>query len=161
PTSAAPYFDAAPYEKRPVDLCPGAVIRGGMRARVFYPSHSARGSIGRAYDALLDRVSARAPALRELPPLRARRRRHPPNLTKVPLVRWTERSRYLSIHWIAPQRVAPESGVLLHFKFLQDFHARAVEEAARGEYYDGASEYVRYVERLRETPRLSLRNSES
>jgi hypothetical protein len=28
PLAAAPYFDAGPYERRPVDLCPGILIRG-------------------------------------------------------------------------------------------------------------------------------------
>jgi hypothetical protein len=54
--------------------------------------------------------------------------------------------------------VAPDTGVLLHFKFLHDFHDRAVEEVARGEHYDVglASEYRRYVERLGENPEMTL-----
>jgi hypothetical protein len=52
--------------------------------------------------------------------------------------------------------VAPETGVLLHVKYLQDFHARAVQESARGEHWDGASEYRRYAQRLSEDPSLSL-----
>jgi hypothetical protein len=52
--------------------------------------------------------------------------------------------------------VAPETGVLLHVKFLHDFHARAVQEAARGEHYDGAVEYRRYAERLSQNPDMTL-----
>jgi hypothetical protein len=52
--------------------------------------------------------------------------------------------------------LAPESGVLLHFKFLQDFHEKAVEEAARGEYGGGGTEYKRYSMKLKADPELSL-----
>src|SRR5262249_11106645 len=108
-TAAAPYFDASGYERLPVDLCPGTVVRGGVRGRVFYSDYAARGAARRSYDSLLDRALRRLPSFRQLPPFRARRRRNPPCLTKVPLIRWQSRSRYLTIHWIAPQRVAPES----------------------------------------------------
>ena len=48
--------------------------------------------------------------------------------------------------------------MLLHFKFLHDFHDRAVEDVARGEHYDVglASEYQRYVEKLDENPEMTL-----
>ena len=75
-------------------------------------------------------------------------RRAPPVLTKVPLVRWDQQTRYLSPHWVSPKIVAPVTGALLHFKFLADFHERAVHEAARGEHYDGAAEYRRYARTL-------------
>ena len=155
--SAAPYFDPGPYETAPVDLCPGVVIRGGMRARVFYPQFQTRGTGRKIYDALLDRAALRAPVLRDTPWLRARRRRNPPCLTKVPLVHWNERSEYLtSIHWVSPKIVAPETGALLHFKFLHDFSDRAFQEAARGEYYDGASEYRKYATTLGERRHMNL-----
>jgi hypothetical protein len=80
----------------------------------------------------------------------------------VPLVRWDERTRYLDCnHWVSPKAVASETGVLLHFKFLHDFHARAVAEAARGEYYDGASEYRQYADTLAVKPDLSLMYEQS
>jgi hypothetical protein len=145
---AAPYFDVSPYQRSPIDLCPGVLIRGGMRERVFYPEVRARGVAARTYDGLLDRISHRVPLLDETPWLRARRRRQPPCLTKVPLVRWDEKSQYLGIHWVSHKIVAPETGALLHFKFLADFHGRALEETARGEHYDGASEYRRYAQTL-------------
>jgi len=155
---AAPYFDPGPYERSVVYLCPGVLIRGGMRERVFYPEFRARGFAARMYDALLDRLAHRIPILRETSWLRARRRRNPPCLTKIPLVRWDEKSHYLNIHWVSQKIVAPDTGVLLHFKFLHDFHDRAVEEVARGEHYDVglASEYRRYVERLGENPEMTL-----
>jgi hypothetical protein len=79
-----------------------------------------------------------------------------PNLTKVPLVRWDRESRYVSVHFVTPKVLAPESGVLLHFKFLQDFHEKAVQEAARGEYAGGGTEYKRYSMKLKADPDLSL-----
>jgi hypothetical protein len=39
--------------------------------------------------------------------------------------------------------------VLLHFKLFQDFHARAAQEVARAEYYDGAIEFRRYAQTLK------------
>ncbi len=154
--AAAPYFDPGPYEKSPVYLCPGVLIRGGMRERVFYPEFRARAFPARMFDAMLDRLAHRVPILRETPWLRSRRRRNPPCLTKIPLVRWDENSRYFSNHWVSPKIVAPETGALLHFKFLQDFHDRAYLEVARGEHYDGASEYQRYVEKLSHNPDMIL-----
>ena len=76
---------------------------------------------------------------------------HSPCLTKVPLAKWDESSRYLAVnHFVSPKRLPPESGAVLHFKFLGDFISRAVREAARGEYFDGASEYKRYMTGLEE-----------
>jgi hypothetical protein len=39
---------------------------------------------------------------------------------------------------------------------LQDFHERAIQEAARGEYHDHAIEYRRYVDTLSTNPDLAL-----
>ena len=44
-------------------------------------------------------------------------------------------------------------GGLLHFKLLHDLHAKARDEAARGEYSQGASEYRRYARTLDQNPR--------
>ncbi len=142
PLAAAPYFDPAPYPRSDVSWCPGVHISGGVRERVFYPEWrrgGLRGAIVRAW-----------------------RRSRPPCLTKVPLVRWDEGSAYLyANHSILPKRLAPDTGVLLHFKFFQDFHQRAIDEAARGQYYRGASEYRRYAERLAADPGLSLMDDRS
>jgi hypothetical protein len=80
-----------------------------------------------------------------------------PCLTKVPLVYWDSASHYFkSTHAVSPKRVAPVSGALLHFKFLQDFHQRAIEESDRGEYYNKAVEYRTYAEALNRSPAMSL-----
>ncbi len=102
--AAAPYFDAGPYEKSPVETCPGVFITGGMRERVFYPKFRARGSGAKACDALLNAVAYHFPILGDTPWVRARWRRRPPLLTKVPLVRWDAKSMYInSSHWVSPQ----------------------------------------------------------
>jgi hypothetical protein len=105
---------------------------------------------------MLEALEYRVPRFRETPWARARRRRIPPCLTKVPLIRWDEKSTRINNHWVSPKTVAPETGALLHFKFLHDFHDRASQEAARCEHYDGASEYQRYADRLRQNPDLTL-----
>jgi len=151
---ASPYFDPGPYERVATDLCPGMVIRGGMRERVFYPQFRSRGALARMYESLRGRAARRVPRLHRLRQLRPRAA--PPVLTKVPLVRWDAASRYLSPHWLTNKVVAPDSGVLLHFKFLGGFRERAVAEAARGEYHDDASEYRQYVEAIGKTGTLNL-----
>jgi len=155
--AAAPYFDPGPYQQRPIDVCPGVLVRGGMRERIFYPEFRARTLGAKIHDAILNRVALRVPFLRNVPRLRARRRPTPPCLTKVPLVLWDRTSAYLNCtHWISRKIVAPETGTLLHFKFLHDFHARAIHETARGEHYDAATEYRRYAEKLEAHPDITL-----
>jgi hypothetical protein len=142
--AAAPYFDAGPYRKAAVDRCPPTLITGGMRERVFYPEYATLGLVARIGRALLQRMLRIQQAV-------------PPCLTKVPLVRWDEKTRYISCnHFVSPKRLARETGALLHFKFLQDFHVRAMKEAERGEYFAGAAEYRRYARTLRGTPDLTL-----
>jgi hypothetical protein len=140
--AAAPFFDPGPYSRVETAACPGVVIRGGMRERIFFPEWR-RGLM----------VSTLLKLLRRSPP---------PCLTKVPLVRWTATSEYLyANHFASPHRVAPETGALLHFKFLQDFHARAVREASRREYYKGGVEYRRYARVLARDPAVTLRDARS
>jgi len=155
--AASPYFDPGPYRRMPIDMCPGVLVQGGMRERIFYPEFRARNLGAKIYDAMLNRVALRVPFLRDMPRLQARRRPSPPCLTKVPLIRWDATSTYLNCtHWVSRKFVAPETGSLLHFKFLHDFHARAVQEVARGEHYDGATDYRRYAERLVQDPDITL-----
>jgi glycosyltransferase involved in cell wall biosynthesis len=85
-----------------------------------------------------------------------------PTLSKVPLVRWQAGMRFLlCTHSLTPIRLAQMTGLLLHFKFLGDFHNRAMTEAARGEHFAGAIEYKVYVELLARDPALTLRDRNS
>jgi hypothetical protein len=160
--AAAPYFDSGPYQRLPVDLCPGVLIRGGVRERVFYPAFRKRNLAAKIYAGMCYHAALRMPFLREIPWIRASRRREPPCLTKVPLVRWNSQSAYVySTHFVSQKVVAPDTGALLHFKFLQDFHSRAIDEAARAERYDGAFEYQRYVEKLNQSPAITFMDDAS
>jgi hypothetical protein len=155
---AAPFFDPGPYNRVPCDECPCFLVYGGVRERVFFPESWAPGWRRYLHVTLYHRVILSLPVLRDSARLLAHRPLFPPCLTKVPLVRWDESSRYLNVnHFVSPKRLSPESGVLLHFKLLQDFHDRASQEVVRGEYYDGAVEFRRYAEKLRADPQLTFR----
>jgi len=157
PAAAAPCFDPGPYVRTARDVCPGFVVTGGMRERVFYPDARATAPVRRARDALYNRLLSRIPGVSESRLARRWRPVHAPGLAKVPLVKWDENTRYLEVnHHVSPRVVAEEAGALLHFKFFQDFEERAIAEAARGEYFDGASEYRRYARLLAAHPDLSL-----
>jgi hypothetical protein len=159
---AAPFFDPGPYRRTPHDQCPGFLVYGGVRERVFYPEARAADLRRHLHVTLYHRILPRLPVLRTSARVRAHRPLFPPCLTKVPLVRWEADTRYLNVnHFVSPRRVAPESGALLHFKLLQDFDARVAVEVARGEYYDGASEFRRYAERLQAQPDLRFTDSGS
>lgn len=156
---AAPYFDIGPYaQSKPVSgRSPARGIFGGVRGRVFYPEARAKPLGWRLRFALFTWIPGKIPLLRTWNVLRKRRPVISPILTKIPLVKWTRDSQYLDVnHFVSPQVVAPESGVLLHFKFLQDFHERAMQEMARGEYFGGGSEYRRYCAKLKTEPNLSF-----
>jgi hypothetical protein len=160
--ATAPYFDVGPYQRSPVDMCPGVLIRGGARERIFYPAFRKRTLAAKIYAGMCYHAARRMPFLREMPWIRSSRRRYSPCLTKVPLVRWDEQSSYVySTHFVSRKVVAPDTGVLLHFKFLQDFHSRAIHEAARAEYYDGAYEYRRYAEKLNQNPAMTFMDDAS
>jgi hypothetical protein len=86
-------------------------------------------------------------------PMRLRRA---PFLTKIPFIRWLPGTRYVDPHATTPIRLSEITGVLLHFKFLEDFFARVKIEAIRKEHWDEASEYARYLAKLKENPSLSF-----
>jgi hypothetical protein len=159
---AAPYFDPGPYRRFPCEATPGILIYGGVRERVFYPEARADDLTRRLHVKLYHRLLFNIPVVRDWNWLRAYRPHFPPCLTKVPLVRWTADTRYLNVnHFISPRKVAPESGVLLHFKLLADFHRRADQEVIRTEYYDGAIEFRRYAAKLHVDPNVIFRYADS
>ncbi len=155
--AACPWFDPAPYWRTaPGAACPPQEIYGGVRQRVFYPRWQRPDLALRLSERLYD-LGSRVPAFRDSAAIQSRRAKRPPNLAKVPLVRWRPGLRYLACtHAITPVRLSAGSGCLLHFKFLADFGAKASAEAARGEYFDGAREYKRYAAVLGEERALTL-----
>lgn len=156
---AAPYFDIGPYERtKPTQgRSPGYGIFGGVRGRIFYPEAREKSLWWLLRFAFCTWLPYRVPFLRNSGLLRKFRPKISPNLTKIPLVRWDRQSKYLDVnHSMTPKIVAPETGVLLHFKFLQDFHEKAILEVSRAEYFDGAAEYRRYCEKIKSDPELNF-----
>ncbi len=155
--AACPWFDPAPYWRtKPSAECPPQEIYGGVRQRVFYPHWEAPSLRLRASEQCYDWAN-RFAAIRRNQMIQSWRVKRPPNLAKVPLVRWQPGLRYLAVtHRITPVRLSAGSGCLLHFKFLGDFGGKATEEAKRGEYFDGAREYKRYAAVIAEAPGLVL-----
>ena len=87
------------------------------------------------------------------------RLRMPPILRKIPFVRWLPGTSYVTAHLTTPIKLADITGVLLHFKFLQDFYARVTTELTRKEHpvHGGwATELARYRAKLEENPSPSF-----
>ena len=124
---AFPLFDGDGYWFDRTASFPDTTVSGGLRIRRFWN----------------DRHDPRLPYL---------------SMQKAPLVKWHDGFRYLSsTHEMTPCRVSMETGALLHFKFLPDFHARALEEVERNQHYDGAREYRIYAETLKDPAKRSFR----
>jgi hypothetical protein len=155
---AAPMFEPPRLRQEPIADFPHTLDYGGIRERLFFPESDPRRP-ARWLRQKLFNLGLRVPGLRgssgfaRLAPPRS------PTVTKLPLLRWREGAGLVaSTHRVAPMAVAEEqpSGVLLHFKFLQDFHARALDAVKRGAHYDGSREYRRYLARIEADPRFSL-----
>jgi glycosyltransferase involved in cell wall biosynthesis len=82
--------------------------------------------------------------------------RRAPTLSKIPFIRWLPGTRYQHPHATTPIELSNVTGALLHFKFLPDFDVRVANEAKRKEHWDGASEYVRYLAKLKNNRMLSF-----
>jgi hypothetical protein len=70
-----------------------------------------------------------------------------PALAKYPLVFWSSDTAIADIHTPSPAYLnhCPRFAALLHFKFLSDFHNRAIQAVSSGEHYDNSSEYSLYI----------------
>jgi len=153
-----PYFDReyrwtrrfyiAGIEKPPF---PTLNVHGGPRLRLLYPNSH------RYY--YLMRAVYRARKWLKFPLPSALR--SPPALTKIPFVRWRPGTRFIDSHHTTPIRLSDVTGVLLHFKFLEDFYARLRTEAERKEHADGGAEYRHLLAKLKDRRALSLRYSGS
>ena len=153
---AAPLFEPPRLREEAVPDFPYALAYGGVRERLFFPDadphRTATWLRQRAWN-LVHRVAPLRRPLGWLAPPPS------PTLTKVPLLRWREGAALRgSTHRLAPMRLAAgqPTGVLLHFKFLQDFHARAVDAVARNAHWDGSREYRRYLARIGREPEFGL-----
>lgn len=130
PFKIASWFDPGNYIMTRNSLLRNLWIQGGPRARAFF----------------------------------AGKPKQAPALNKIPFVKWQKPYAYVSsTHMILPRGLnlvydqqggEKTSGILLHAKFLNTFNARASEEAARGEHYQGGREYKSYAERHGADPDL-------
>ena len=87
------------------------------------------------------------------------RLREPPTLRKIPFVRWLPGTRYEHPHATTPIKLSEVTGILLHFKFLEDFYARVNTELNRKEHQAHgiwATELARYLAKLKDNPSLSF-----
>ena len=160
---AAPWFEPPALRREPAGEFPYRFEYGGLRERLFFPEADPRRPARQLHQRLWN-LGWRLPPLRHSAWYQGLAPRRSPNLTKVPLFRWREGSRLISsTHLLAPLRLAAEqpSGVLLHFKFLQDFHARATDAVAREAHYDGSREYRRYLDALQADPAFRLQSPRS
>jgi hypothetical protein len=84
-----------------------------------------------------------------------------PTLRKIPFLRWLPGTRYPNPHETTPIKLSDVTGVLLHFKFLEDFFARLNVEVNREQHWDSvslswASESARCLEKLKYNPEFSF-----
>ncbi len=136
PLAIASWFDPGNFTLSRNPRLGNLWIQGGPRMRVFFADDPARA----------------------------------PSLNKIPLVRWQRSYAYVSsTHALLPRGLnnvfddrggEKASGVLLHSKFLDGFHAKAREELDRCEHFDGSVEYKAYAARLDDNPDLWCRWSE-
>ena len=151
---AAPFFEPPQLRREAIEDFPHTLDYGGARERLFFPEADPRRLTRRLRQKAFN-LGLRVPGLRDLAAFRRLAPPRSPTVTKLPLLRWREGAALLaSTHRVAPMRLAATqpSGVLLHFKFLQDFHARALDAVARQAHYDGSREYRRYLARLEAEP---------
>lgn len=82
----------------------------------------------------------------------------PPNMSKVPLLRWRPGTRLpggphrLNFEY----RLAPDWGALLHFKYLQDFEVKVDEAVSRGQHMGDAIFYKTYQRHAQDVHTKSL-----
>ncbi|MGD9210371.1 MAG: glycosyltransferase family 2 protein [Desulfobacteraceae bacterium] len=85
-----------------------------------------------------------------------------PNLTKVPLFKYGSKIYTAAgMHAIDGAVIADIRGAVLHFKYLQDFVNRTIEESQRGQHAGGAALYKPMAEGLKNNTITGLYHPES
>jgi hypothetical protein len=87
------------------------------------------------------------------------RRKRPPCITQVPLVKWRKGTAYLvAQHLITPVRLSELQAAVLHFKFLPGFYEAIVKslEENKTVVEKGLEERRSYVDALARDPSLDL-----
>ncbi|WP_043342041.1 glycosyltransferase family 2 protein [Belnapia moabensis] len=159
---AAPWFEPPQLRQEHEPDFPHIATYGGIRERLFFPE-TVPTRPARLLHQKLYNLGWRLPPLRRAAWFTRLAPRRSPNLTKLPLLRWRDGMAFRSAHSVAPLALAADqpSGALLHFKFLQDFHARVLDAVARNAHYNGSSEYRRYLAALKRDPDFTLHGPHS
>ncbi|MBU4481877.1 glycosyltransferase family 2 protein, partial [Candidatus Parcubacteria bacterium] len=85
-----------------------------------------------------------------------------PCITKYPLFYFDKNFRVSrGMHEISEKPTQSIRGVLLHFKYMQDFHKRATEGARNGQYWNNSFEYKAYAKILKKNKHLNLWHQKS
>ena len=143
-------FQRTPARPGKAPPFPGLRVLGGPRQRFARPvaAEARRGWLHSAASYRFERVLARLPkGMRaKLAPLLWN---GPTTLQKIPLVKPAADFRFnAGAHTTTPVRLARQSAVLLHYKFLADFHARVAKAIAEGEHYRGGAQYMWYRSKI-------------
>lgn len=78
------------------------------------------------------------------------------SLSKVPLFKYGPGVFAVrGMHGMDGVQFSAIRGVVLHFKYLQDFNMRVVDEAARGQHEGNAADYKQYAQKVEEDPDLN------
>lgn len=81
----------------------------------------------------------------------------PTTLQKIPLVKpGADFAFGAGAHTTTRLRLARQSAVLLHYKFLADFHARVAKAIAEGEHYRGGAQYMWYQSKMEQSGSSAL-----
>jgi hypothetical protein len=128
---------------------PPREVIGGPRTRCFYTDQGAHSAKKRMAIHLYERIGV---AFKKLGiPLRFKSLKAPA-LFKVPLIKWQPSYNYTaSTHVLNPVKLSAMTGILAHFKFFSDFHARVVSAVKSGQYSNGSAEYKRYLNHFEAT----------
>ncbi|MGA9252810.1 MAG: glycosyltransferase family 2 protein [Roseobacter sp.] len=161
----APYFDTGNYRLIPIPPkarkqwpTPQYRLFGGARERLFSDANDRSagvlaGILSKVFFAI-DRRNLRPAKLRRSLDAKVlnllgegKQKLSPANMSKVPLLRWREGTRFPG----GPHRVSEtyamsdDWGALLHFKYFDDFGPRSKEAVDRGQHAAGAEHYKIYV----------------
>ena len=154
--TASSLFDAEYMFKRSAkttSYVPNGKVIGGPRARKFYSFQYRNTLASRAIMYILSR------AVKRFGFARFGSIDYMPSLLKAPLVKWVDGSLRTGNHNIkngSHVKFATFTSAILHFKFFADFHLRALEEVGRGQHFNGAQEYKRYVKMISRKGSLSF-----
>ncbi len=145
-----PFFDRSYHFVKRIHLrgaapFPPLEVLGGPRARCFYPPQGEHSYLRRLVIHLAMQITHILRTKYKLP--LAANKSKAPALFKVPLIRWQTAYAYTaSTHELNPVRLSATTGVLAHFKFFADFHARAQDAVARKAFAGDSAEYQRYLD---------------